>query len=325
MKNKTFAKIFSPVTVIFFLIFWFIINCDPSEPEPIYPDVERESKIPHDITKRDPSTDQHPPVLYSDEFENPVPFSDIINTAGAEDSPFITADGKYFYFFFTPDVRILPEKQLLDSVTGVWVSEQKNGNWTKPVRVWLQDPGKLSLDGAVCIQNNEMWFASVREGFIGPNIFTAEYVDGKWMNWKYSGDRLMKEIQIGEVHLFGDDLYFHSSRVGGKGNYDIYMTSRVDTTWSEPISIDSVNTTEHDGFPYITPDGQELWFTRTYMGTPAIFRSKMTNGKWSSAEMIVSQFAGEPTLDPDGNLYFVHHFFENSVMIEADIYVAYRK
>ncbi len=42
-------------------------------------------------------------------------------------------------------------------------------------------------------------------------------------------------------------------------------------------------------------------------------------------ELIVSQFAGEPTLDDAGNLYFVHHYFEHGQMIEADIYVAYRK
>jgi rhamnogalacturonyl hydrolase YesR len=80
-----------------------------------------------------------------------------------------------------------------------------------------------------------------------------------------------------------------------------------------------------DGYPYISSDGKELWFTRTYMGTPAVLRSLKVNGIWSEPEMIVSQFAGEPTLDDEGNLYFVHHYYEDNVMIEADIYVAYRK
>jgi len=30
-------------------------------------------------------------------------------------------------------------------------------------------------------------------------------------------------------------------------------------------------------------------------------------------------------LDSNGNIYFVHHFYKNGEMIEADIYVAYRK
>jgi len=75
----------------------------------------------------------------------------------------------------------------------------------------------------------------------------------------------------------------------------------------------------------ISGDGTELWFTRTYQGTPAVFRSSRDNGGWSEPVLVVSQFAGEPTLDANGNLYFVHHYYEEGVMIEADIYVAYRK
>ncbi len=41
--------------------------------------------------------------------------------------------------------------------------------------------------------------------------------------------------------------------------------------------------------------------------------------------MILSQFAGEPSLDAAGNLYSTHHYFQEGVMLEADIYVAYRK
>jgi hypothetical protein len=80
-----------------------------------------------------------------------------------------------------------------------------------------------------------------------------------------------------------------------------------------------------DGFPFVSTDGSELWFTRTYLGTPAIYRSVRAAGMWGEPELIVSQFAGEPTLDDAGNLYFVHHYYENGVMIEADIYVAYKK
>jgi hypothetical protein len=85
-----------------------------------------------------------------------------------------------------------------------------------------------------------------------------------------------------------------------------------------------VNSPGNEGWPFISQDGHELWFTRTYLGSPGIFRSIWANGSWSEPELIVSSFAGEPTLDQEGNLYFVHHFYDNGVMIEADIYAAYR-
>jgi len=51
----------------------------------------------------------------------------------------------------------------------------------------------------------------------------------------------------------------------------------------------------------------------------------LLKGEWQVPELIISQFAGEPTLDRDGNLYFVHHYYKDNVMLEADIYVAERK
>jgi hypothetical protein len=63
-----------------------------------------------------------------------------INTSGAEDSPFISADGNVFTFFFVPDVRVPPEKQLLDGVSGIYLTRKMDGVWTEPERVVLQEP-----------------------------------------------------------------------------------------------------------------------------------------------------------------------------------------
>lgn len=328
--NPAQATVLRMRTGLTFLITLLLIavvsgGCKKDDNSAEYPDVNRHDKLPGDIVKRGPHNDNHPPVLHSTDYEDPVPLGSGINTSGAEDSPFILPDGNTMYFFFTPDVRIAPEKQLLDSVTGIWVSKRVNNTWTDAERVWLEDPGKLALDGAVAIQGNEMWFASAREGYTGVNMFTANLENGIWTNWKYCGDRLMKEIQIGEVHLHGDSLWFHSGRSGGLGGNDIWVTIRNGAAWSDPVNISEVNTADNDGFPYISSNGKELWFTRTYMGTPAIYRSVKQGGQWSVPELILSQFAGEPALDDAGNIYFVHHYFENNVMIEADIYVAYRK
>jgi hypothetical protein len=313
-------------TLSFFIGLIVSSSCEKKDPVTIQnPVIDRLLKLPADIPKQGPETDEYPPVLHSDAYENPVPVSSGINTSGAEDSPFVLPDGNTLYFFFTPDVRIPVDQQLLDSVTGVWMSEKTGGIWSPAERLWLQQPGKLALDGAVAIQGNEMWFASAREGYEGVNMFTAEFIENEWTNLAYAGDRLMKEIRIGEVHLHGDDLYFHSERTGGFGGYDIWVTTRNGGEWSDPVHITNVNSSETDGWPFVSSDGNELWFTRWYQGTPAIFRSMKNGDVWEEPELIVSQFAGEPTLDDEGNLYFVHPYYIDRFMIEADIYVAYRK
>lgn len=321
----------SGISIFLIIIAVLIAGCtdnkEINEDDKSKPVVERESKIPSDVLKVSPATDIYPPKLHSNEYKEPVPLENPINTAGAEDSPFIMPDGKTFYFFFTPDVRIPPEKQLIDQVTGIYVSKKVVGNWSKPERMVLQDPDKLALDGCLFVQDEKSWFCSAREGYTGINMFTAEFRDGKWQNWKYAGDKLKKEYQIGELHITADgsELYFHSPRTGGKGQYDIWVTRNMNGEWQVPENVEAVNSEEADGWPYISQDGKELWFTRTYMGSPAIFRSKRIGLEWQEPELILSQFAGEPTLDNDGNIYFTHHFYKDSKMIEADIYVAYHK
>jgi len=288
----------------------------------------RENTIPINAPKMTPETDLFPPILHSDEWHQPTPLDQAINTAGGEDSPFIVPDGNTLYFFFTPNVTIPAEKQLLDGVTGIYVTRRQNGTWSSAERVILQNNGKLALDGAEFIQNEIMWFASAREGYNGVNLFTAELKDGKWSNWQYVGDKLMKEYQVGEMHIIenGNTLYFHSDRTGGTGGLDIWTTQKVGGEWQAPQNVETINTVDNEGWPFINQEGTELWFTRTYMGSPAVYRSTKLNGVWQEPQLILSQFAGEPTLDNKGNLYFVHHFFNNAgEMAEADIYVAYKK
>lgn len=283
--------------------------------------LRREAKIPSDAVKVTVETDPHPLTLNSDEFEIPLPIPGKVNTAGAEDSPFITPDGKTLYFFFTPDVRVPAEEQILDGVTGIYVSHQVNGEWSTAQRVILEGSGKLSLDGCEYVRGNVIWFCSTRQGYTGIHWFTAQFHDGSWQDWQLAD--FPPEYQVGELHfsLDGTALYFGSQRPGGKGGLDIWMSKLVDSAWQQPVDISKVNTADDEGWPALNPAGDELWFTRNY----GVWRSKKVDGEWQAAELIVSPLAGEPSIDQFGNLYFVHHYYLDDRMIEADIYVAYRK
>ena len=91
------------------------------------------------------------------------------------------------------------------------------------------------------------------------------------------------------------------------------------------MNVAAVNSAEMESQPVLSGNGDTLWFTRRYRGTPAVFRSAKVDGAWRKPELIVSQFAGDAAADDRGDLYFVHHYFEDGRMIEADIYVARRK
>ena len=90
---------------------------------------------------------------------------------------------------------------------------------------------------------------------------------------------------------------------------------------SEPINLTNVNTERNEGWPAISPNGKELWISRDY----GLWRSKWINGEWTELELMISPLAGEASIDNEGNVYFTHHFFKDNKMVEADIYVAYKK
>ena len=306
--------------VLLFLVL-FITGCMNNEGSHNQQTTDRESKIPSDIAKVTPETDVHPPQLYSNEWNEPVPLPSSINTAGAEDSAYILPDGNTLYFFFTPDVRVPVEKQVLDDVTGIYVAIMENGTWSSPKRVVLQNPGKLALDGAEFVLGNTMWFASAREGYTGVHWFTAEFLNGKWGNWKNAD--FNPAYNVGELHITsnGTELYFHSERDGGKGGLDVWVSKKENNEWHEPENVATVNTPGNEGWPFVNQEGTELWISREY----GLWRSKKVAGQWTEPELIISSLAGECSIDVSGNIYFTHHFYKDDTMIEADIYVAYRK
>jgi hypothetical protein len=285
----------------------------------------RESKIPADAVKMNPETDAAPVKSLSPEYSNPIPLPYPVNTAGAEDSPFVMPDGKTLYIFFTPDVKVPVEKQVSDNVTGIYVAKKIDEEWQKPERVLLQKPNKANGDGCEFVRDDVMYFCTVREGYAGIHWFRADYTDGKWQNWRIADEELKTdEYKTGELHISSDDqeLYFHAdNKTGGKGGRDIWMSKKVNGEWQEPVNVAAVNTERDDGYPALSPDGSELWITRDY----GVWKSKKVNGEWQEPKLMFSPLAGEASIDNEGNVYFTHHFFKDDKMIEADIYVAHKK
>jgi hypothetical protein len=279
--------------------------------------------IPAGAVKMTPATDLYPPILRPDEWKAPIPMPGPVNTAGAEDSPFTTPDGSWFFFFFTPDLNIPVQNQLGDHVTGIWWTKNVGGVWTEPERLILGSTD--SLEGDEFVQGATMWFGSVRAGNYGEiDIYSATHKNGKWTDVENVGQQLNAQIDIGAFCFTpdGNTMYY------GKGG-DIWKLVKVGSSWSGPEKVANLDSVSEKNQPFVTADGNELWFTgQSNLNTPgpAIFRSVKNGSVWDPPQEIVSRFAGEPTLDAAGNLYFVHHYVtQNISLIEADIYVAYHK
>ena len=220
--------------------------------------IDRESVIPSDQVKISPTDDIYPPKSLTTEYSDPVPLPYPINTAGAEDSAFVTPDGKTLYIWFTPDPRLPAEMQLPDGVTGIYVSHKQPDGWSKPERVWLQENGKVALDGCEFILDKIMWFCTVREGYEGINWFTANLRGGTWQKWQPAD--FNPEYQVGELHITADgkELYFHSPRPGGKSGLDVWVSNYGTDGWKTPINVETINNSRERGLALHQPGWQPI-------------------------------------------------------------------
>jgi WD40-like Beta Propeller Repeat len=306
-------------------------SCSPSTPMP--QPIPRAQFIPAGAVKMHPQDDAWPPIAASG-WSDPEPMPGPINTAGAEDSPYPTHDGRSFLFVFAPDLNVPAQEQLFNGATGIWSAAANGESWGEPTRVWLAKPDEPALDGCPFALSDVLYFCSVRVGNVREiDIYRATMRDGLWSDWKNAGQPLNIDLEAGELHMneSGTEVLFASRRAGGYGGFDLWTSQATAQGWSAPVNLGpAINTPGDENRPALTPDESELWFdgpSRIGMPGPAIFRSqRLPDGSWGESQEIVSRFAGEPAFSADGQvLYFVHHYFspDMSRMIEADIYMTH--
>lgn len=208
-----------------FLLLAVLVACGQATPTPAQ--VDHYSLMPE--LKYGPESDYWPPISI-DGWSPPVPLPFPVTTPGGEDSPIIMPDDQTLYFFFTSNVSIPVEKQLLDGMTGIWITHRSGETWNEPERVLLSDPGEPALDGYEFVSGDLIYFCTAREGYIGAQWFRAEFQNGVWQDWRYIGDELIQsEYEVGELQFTADghELYFHSARAGGYGGLDLWVSQKT--------------------------------------------------------------------------------------------------
>ena len=71
----------------------------------------------------------------------------------------------------------------------------------------------------------------------------------------------------------GLTLYFASTRAGGLGGADIYVTTRLSTSlaFGTPVALPGLSSAAGEGPSWISPDGCHLYLSSARAGTPDIY------------------------------------------------------
>jgi len=191
-----------------------------------------------------------------------------LNNKGANFVSSITPDGKSM-------TVILGNKynKNKDMKPGVSVSTITSSGWSDPVPVNIVNAFIENNDGQYFLaQNRETMIMAVErfDSYGRKDIYVTFLLpDGSWSEPSNLGNIINTSDDENSPFLAADNetLYFSSKGYSGFGGYDIYISRRLDdswTNWSEPENLGKqINSTEDDVFFAIPPSGEYAYYSKS--------------------------------------------------------------
>jgi hypothetical protein len=245
----------------------------------------------------------------------PTSVGPVINDAYDVQNSDFSRDGLQLYFavwrrpdgFGSGDIY-MAERETLDSP------------WQEPANLGsnVNSPA-CEIEPSISSDGLELYFSSWDDYIL--RVCTRPSKDASWRSPVEIGPpvgSLEPAIEVGSDDAWSPDisadslsLYFASTRVGGYGSGDIWVTTRPtkEDPWGEPTNLGTnINSSDDECFVSISADGLILVFNRGFRSMWAATR-KSIEDEWGPAVMLpFNNPPGNfhsPTLSPDGStLYF---------------------
>ncbi len=203
------------------------------------------------------------------EWSEAVNMGSPLNTRGPNFISSITPDGKSV--IITLGNRYTKNGKMR---AGVSVSTRTSEGWSKPVPFDIIKDVNTSKNANYYLANNrEVLLMSVEgDPTFGSRDLYVSFLqeDGRWSEPLNLGSGVNTALEETSPFLAPDDktLYFSSDGYTGYGKQDIYVTRRLDdtwTSWSEPENLGpQINSNEEDAFFNIPPTGEYGYFSRDF-------------------------------------------------------------
>ncbi len=203
-----------------------------------------------------------------------------INTPYLEYLPSITADQTRMIF-----------TRRIDGQEDLYLSDFIDGRWTEaegidPINTRSNESGHcISADGGTIIFTR----CDQMTGYGSCDLWTTRYTDSTWTVPINLGGVINTQSWEAQPTLSadGDYLIYSSTRPGGKGNRDLWI-SRADSTgrWGNPVNLGSeINSAGNESTPFLHPDGTTLYYRSDALagyGGYDLYLSRLSSDGWSA-------------------------------------------
>jgi outer membrane protein OmpA-like peptidoglycan-associated protein len=159
----------------------------------------------------------------------------------------------------------------------------------KPVNSKYHDgPAQYSFaDQTLYLTRNNMRgkrLVTDKSGLAIAKIYAVKFENGKWSG---AQDLPFNSNDFTNMHPSiskdGNTMYFVSNRPGGQGGTDLYMTTKENGKWSDPVNLGpKINTAGNEQFPFISSEGYLYFASNGHAGLGGldIFVSEQVAGDW---------------------------------------------
>jgi hypothetical protein len=190
----------------------------------------------------------------------PISFSD---DRWSDLDPALSPNGRRLFFIST---RPVPGVQDTGSRNmDIWYADRSGNTWGQPQHLdHVSSPGKegsptVSKDGTLCFFSDRGRAANAN------SIYCSELRKGQYGEPQKLGPEINSEVSDTSPFLSadGNTLLFYSTRPGGYGQADLYVSFKLHRQWSPAKNLGPiVNTGEWEYNPVVSPDGKTLYFGR---------------------------------------------------------------
>jgi len=209
----------------------------------------------------------------------------------------------------------------------IWVATRETVNtpWGEPVNLGpsVNSPAG-ECDPAISPDGLELYFGIYNESPYRIRVCSRPSKDAPWSNPELLNPPVGDyEAFAAELSPDGLSLYFSSSRPGGCGGCDIFVSTRATTKddWGIPVDLGpSVNSTVYDAYPSISSDGLALFFCSDLPGGYGngdiwVATRPTTDAEWGlpvnypSLNQPFDDDTWSPAISPDGSVLYFESIF----------------
>lgn len=232
----------------------------------------------------------------------------------------VSSDSMDFNACFSPDGQSYYFTRSINKQTKIYVTHHDGANWSAPMMVPFLDSKNSEADPAFS-PDGTLYFISDRpltesDTLRDFNIWFVKPLPGG--SWSAPEDLKMINTDSSEYYISfsrNGNLYFASSRKGGFGEEDIYVSKLINEKYTEPANLGpAVNTSKSEYDPGISADEDVIIFAssnrdNSFGGADLYCAKKEGEKNWLKAAHLGSRINTKarefcPYFSPDGKYFF---------------------